>query len=277
MIGLALAGTLLLAQSTPTPSASPTPSPNAILFRALNRLRSYGTPPFVVYLATENGETRRIAFRGADAMMNDSPYVPGRTTLPAARIYRAFVGPLAYSVHAALATPTPGAAATHPTPGPVAPNDLEATLKTIAIVAAHGRLYDVHVAGTERIGDRETYRVELHPLRDPERNDMRAFWVDTSTYDIVRAQYVYPDPPDLDMPGSYADLTVAFATVGRYRIAARWIAVYHGPDLREPFYRMLEVTRMTFPAELPSWFFDGSYAAHERAGEPDPLAGLFTP
>ncbi|MBV8639207.1 MAG: hypothetical protein JO322_14105, partial [Candidatus Eremiobacteraeota bacterium] len=58
----------LLAQA-PVPSASP--SANEVVFRALARLHSYGTPPYVVYMTVENGEYHRIAFRGTDEMMND--------------------------------------------------------------------------------------------------------------------------------------------------------------------------------------------------------------
>ena len=266
MIGAVVLAATLLAQ--PTPSASP--SANDILFRALARLRSYGTPPYVVYLAQENGETHRIAFRGADEMMNDT-MLPAGTSLPRARIYRAFVGPLSYSVHEAIATP--GAAAT---PQPQSPSDLESTLKTIAVVSSHGHLYNVHVTGTEKIGDRDAYRIALSPVRDPDRNAIRDLWVDTTTYDILRADYVYAHPPDVGLVGAEADLTVSFTTVGNYRIAGRWIAIYHAPDLRTPVYRELRVVKMVFPESLPDWLFDAPlYATHRHDGDPDVLRDLF--
>lgn len=268
MIGLALAA-LILAQASP----SPPPSANAILFHALGRLRSYGTPPYVVYLAEENGTTHRIAFRGADEMMNDT-ILPQPPVVPPARLYRAFVGPLAFSVHEALATPTP---APQSTPASTTPStNLETALKTIAVVSSHGRLYDVFLVGTQTLDDRATYHIALHPLRDPDRNAIRDFWIDTQTYDVVRADYVYAHPPDFEAPGAEADLTVNFATVGPYRIAARWIAIYHAPDLAKPVYRELRVVKMRFPETLPDWLFDPAlYVEHRRAHDADPLAGLF--
>lgn len=266
MIGALVLAASLLAQTTPSPS----PSANDILFRALARLRSYGTPAYVVYLAEENGETHRIAFRGADEMMNDS-ILPTGTSLPPARVYRAFVGPLSYSVHEAIATP-----AAEATPRSQSPANLEATLKTIAVVSSHGHLYNVRVAGTEKIGDRDAYRISLSPVRDPDRNAIRDLWVDTSTYDVLRADYVYAHPPDVGLVGAEADLTVSFATVGHYRIAGRWIAIYHAPDLRTPVYRELRVVKMAFPASLPDWLFDQAlYALHRHDGEADPLQGVF--
>lgn len=76
-------------------AASPAPSPNDVLYHALARLQSYGSPAYVVYTLDEDGTRRRVAFRARDSMMNDSEYPP-QTTLPQAHIYHAFVGPLSY-------------------------------------------------------------------------------------------------------------------------------------------------------------------------------------
>ncbi|MBV8636929.1 MAG: hypothetical protein JO322_02525 [Candidatus Eremiobacteraeota bacterium] len=237
------------------------------MFRALARLHSYGTPPYVVYMTVENGEYHRIAFRGTDEMMNDVT-LPTGSTLPNANIYRAFVGPLSRSVHEAIATPTPSATA----PAPAL--DLESTLKTIAVVSSRGHLYDVSVAGAETIEGHHVYHVALHPRRDPQQNALRDLWIDTDTYDVWRADYV--TEPDVQLVGGEADLTVDFTTVGNYRIASSWIAVYHAPDLHTPVYRQLRVVRMAFPESLPDWLFDEpSYAKHLRDHEPDYLSDIF--
>ncbi len=255
----------LLAQA---PAAEPAP-PNDVLFRALARLRSYGTPPYVVYVIVENGEYRRVAFRGADEMMNDVA-LPTGANLPDAKIYRAFVGPLSRSVHEAVATPSPQASATRaPSAG-----DLETTLKTIAVVSSRGHLYDVKTTGIETIEGHTVYHIALHPRRDPEENAIRDLWIDTQTYDVWRAAYV--EPPDVQIVGGEADLTVDFVTVGNYRIASSWIAIYHAPGLRTPVYRQLQVVKMAFPQMLPDWLFDEpQYAKRVREHAPDYLGEIF--
>ncbi len=275
LLTFALAATLL----AQTPAAQPTPSlppPNDILFKALTRLRSYGTPPYVVYVIEENGAYRRVAFRGSDEMMNDVA-LPTGTNLPDAQIYRAFVGPLSRSVHEAIATPTPSGTVASPSPGATAQpqaNDLESTLKTIAVVSSRGHLYDVKTTGVETIEGHNLYHITLHPRRDPEQNQIRDLWIDTSTYDVWRAAYV--QPPDVQIVGGEADLTVDFVTVGNYRIASSWIAVYHAPGMRTGVYRQLQVVKMAFPDALPDWLFDEpSYAKRVREHQPDYLGYLF--
>ena len=253
------------------------PPANDILFKALNRLWSYGTPPYVVYVIEENGEYRRVAFRGADEMMNDVA-LPTGTNLPDARIYRAFVGPLSRSVHEAIATPTPAATSASPSPGATTQprsHDLESTLKTIAVVSSRGHLYDVKTTGIQTVNGHGVYHIALHPRRDPDQNQIRDLWIDTSTYDVWRADYV--QPPDVEIVGGEADLTVDFMTVGNYRIAASWMAVYHAPGMRQGVYRQLQVVKMAFPETLPDWLFDEpSYAQRVREHQPDYLGYLFS-
>jgi hypothetical protein len=271
---IAAIAALILAQTTPVPEPSASPSSNEILSHAIDRLHSYGTPPYVVYMTSENGENHRIAFRGSDEMMNDVP-LPAGPNVPDARIYRAFVGPLSYSVHEAVSTPSP-AASTSPSPPTQGPGDLESTLKTIAVVSSHGHLYDVSMRGAETLNGQSVYHIALKPRRDADKNTIRDLWIDTKTYDVIRADYIVPAPPEMaDVVGSEADLTVNFETVGNYRIAAHWIAIYHAPTMR-PFYRELRVVKMTFPGNLPDWLFDPlQYMQHRRAHDPDYLAHVF--
>ncbi len=219
-------------------------------------------------MTEENGDYRRVAFRGADEMMNDVA-LPTGVNLPDARIYRAFVGPLSRSVHEAIATPSAAGRSAPPA------NDLETTLKTIAVVSSRGHLYDVKLLGVETVEAHSVYHIALHPRRDPDQNQIRDLWIDTSTYDVWRADYV--QPPDVQIVGGEADLTVDFITVGNYRIAASWTAVYLAPGMRTGVYRQLRVVKMAFPGTLPDWLFDEpSYAKRVRQHEPDYLGDIFS-
>jgi hypothetical protein len=285
---------------TPSPAASATlPPTQPIVAQAYERLRSYPTPPFVVYLTNENGDIHRIAFRASDEMMNDSEYLH-QATLPLANIYRAFVGPLSITVHEAVvkATPSPSgqpstsapsvkattdaappaktepSATVEPTPIQVEQNSLVSDLRTIAVVSAYARpVYSVVDRGVETVDAHQDYHLALDPTLDPNRFALRDLWIDTTTHDVRRADYVTTDP---NLPGAVAYLTVNFEQVGPYWIAARWVAIYHMLGPGEPFYRELKIEKMRFPSALPDWLWDErAYEGHRRSRELDPLAGLF--
>lgn len=270
---------------TPAPEATQLPPTPAIVQRAYDRLRSYGAPPYVVYITDENGDHHRIAFRASDEMMNDSEYNPKRTSLPPASVYRAFVGPLSITVHEAIAKTTPlpaaSAQATSPTPSPTPramaaqeESSLISDLKTIAVVSTNARpVYKAAVRGVETIDSHSTYKIELTPALDPSRYTLRDLWIDTSTYDVRRADYI---THDINVPESTVYLTVEFEPVGPYWIAAHWIAIYHFLGAQPPIYRELRISQMRFPEALPDWLFDQQgYGLHALGGDPDPLAHLF--
>lgn len=259
----------------PSPAVTATPSPTQVIVgRAYDRIRSYGTPPYVVYLIDENGDKRRIAFRASDEMMNDSEYLH-QTTLPLANIYRAFVGPLSITVHEAVTKATPSASG-QPSPATAAQeqSSLVSDLKTIAVVNAHARpIYTVADRGVETVDGHDDDHLELSPTLDPNHFGLRDLWIDTATDDVRRADYI---TSDLNFPGATVYLTVNFAQVGPYWIAARWVAIYHTIGPGAPFYRELRVEKMRFPSELPGWLWNQrDYESHRRARDPDPLAPLF--
>jgi len=256
---------------TPNPAAAVTPPPTpAIVERAYERLRSYGTPPYVVYLTSENGDVHRIAFRASDEMMNDSEYLR-EATLPPASIYRAFVGPLSITVHEAVVKTTPSASAP---PATQHESSLVTDLKTIAVVSAFAKpVYTVTDRGIETVDAHTDYHLVLDPTLDPSRFALRDLWIDTTTYDVRRADYV---TTDLNVPDATVYLTVNFAQVGPYWIAARWVAIYHVLGPGTPVYRELKIEKMRFPSMLPDWLWDErQYEAHRRDRQLDPLAGLF--
>ncbi|MGD0967669.1 MAG: hypothetical protein ABR949_05220 [Candidatus Aquilonibacter sp.] len=264
---------------TPSPAVTAMPPPTqSIVAQAYERLRSYPTPPYVVYLTNENGDVHRIAFRASDEMMNDSEYLH-QATLPLTNIYRAFVGPLSITVHEAVVKATPGpngqpSANTAPMPTPEEESSLVSDLKTIAVVSAHAKpVYNVVDRGVETVDAHQDYHLVLDPALDPSRFALRDLWIDTTTHDVRRADYVTTDP---SLPGAVAYLTVNFEPVGPYWIAAHWVAIYHMLGPGQPFYRELKVEKMRFPSTLPDWLWDErAYEAHRRDRELDPLAGLF--
>lgn len=259
----------------PTPTPAALPPTQAIVAHAYDRMRSYGTPPYVVYLASENGDTYRIAFRASDEMMNQTEYSPNRTSLAPAAVYRAFVGPLSITVHqAVVAEPSASASATPASTGGDLSNGLLSDLKTIAVVSARARpVYTAKDHGLETIDGYSTDRIELSPVSDPARYTLRDLWIDTTTYDVRRADYITRDP---NVPDATVYLTVNFVQVGPYWIAARWVAIYHFIGQQPPIYRELKLVKMRFPDALPDWLFNQrGYELHYMAGSPDPLAHIF--
>lgn len=227
-------------------------------------------------MTDENGDVHRIAFRGSDEMMNDAQLIRGES-LPLANVYRAFVGPLSITVHEAVvhvpgATSAPGAI---PTPaGEQEASSLASDLRTIAIVNAHARpIYRANVEGVETIDGRETYLIGLDPTSDPDRHALRDLWIDSTTHDVWRADYVTHDS---NIPTATVYLTVNFVPVGSYLIAGSWVAIYHFGGSDPPFYRELHVEKMSFPDSLPDWLFDQrAYDRHRSENAADPLEHIF--
>lgn len=208
----------------PSPPPSPPPA-QAIIEQAYERIRSYGTPPYVVYMTTENGDVHRIAFRGSDEMMNDAELIHN-DSLPQASVYRAFVGPLSITLHEAIvhATPAPRGA-TAPPGQQEETTSLAADLRTIAVVNAYARpVYRAGVQSVDNIDGHETYHIALDPTSDPEQHALRDLWIDTTTHDVRRADYV---THDFNFPSATVYLTVNFVPVGSYLIAGSWVAIYH--------------------------------------------------
>ena len=151
---------------------------------------------------------------------------------------------------------------------------LAADLRTIAVVNAYARpAYRAGVQSVDNIDGHETYHIALDPTSDPEQHALRDLWIDTTTHDVRRADYV---THDFNFPSATVYLTVNFVPVGSYLIAGSWVAIYHPGGSDPPFYRELHVEKMRFPDSLPDWLFDQrAYDEHRREGAPDPLAGLF--
>jgi len=69
---------------------------------------------------------------------------------------------------------------------PPTPVPGETPLRELARVEAVAHDYQIEFAGTERIGDADTYHLTLTPLRDPHVYRLRDLWVDTASYATVQ-------------------------------------------------------------------------------------------
>lgn len=75
-----------------------------------------------------------------------------------------------------------------PSPAKVAALEQKSGLKTIAIVSASSRVYDISLVGIEADGTGRDYHLSLKPTRDPLKYRLRDLWIDTTTYQTRRAR-----------------------------------------------------------------------------------------
>lgn len=141
-----------------------------------------------------------------------------------------------------------------PMPSPP-PNLAPDPLSTIATVTAKGHVYDVALAGEERIDGRPCYHLTFHPEIAPDRYPLRDVWVDESTFEVVQLTYERP----YDEEHTHAIVRYRFAPVGVQQI---WTIVsieaqasIHG-FLSTKLERVADdLSEITFPASAPDWYF----------------------
>ena len=276
----------LTGQVPPTTSA---PSPKIILSRALERLRSYPIPNYVVWTnywfiartapqlvnSTNGGwadktsrwhRAERFAERTSDGLQNVTWSIPTHDgPLPDAHFSSVFEGPFAWTLRPLVTTQAA-------TPSPMHP-DISG-LKTIASVSAYAQpAYNVDQVGVEVIDGHSAYHLQLRPLTEPQRHNLRDLWVDVSTFDIWQAHFIgtypalvpYGSPPLVPSDiTTYFKQTLEYWTV--YRLA--WTYDYDGSH----FAFDTHIGEIAFPGSLPDWLFDSTaYVEHEKAKEPDIL------
>jgi hypothetical protein len=284
-----LAAVLLMAQAL-SASPSPSPTPNASLHEIFDmtfrRLQSYPVPPYAIWTATwhirqttlgygaqesSDVEAHRYAVRLSDGMENVSNSIASGK-LPPAMILPEFLGPFAWrlrsSVHVA---PENGAAANAAGARGASMQPDVAGLRTIATVVAVAELpYKAHLAGIENVEGRQVYHVTLTPSSDPRTHNLRDLWIDTQTYDLLKAHFTGTYAPTLDDVPSHTDATVYFRQVLGCWVVTRAIWTYLGSDAF--FTYDVQNDEIALPATLPDWLFDaGAYRRHEMAGDPDYL------
>lgn len=280
---------LVLAFTGQSPVTGSAPPPAQILTRALERLRSYPVPSYVVWTnfwfiartapelvtSTTGGWTdkrstwrrsERFAERTSDGLQNVTWSIPVKSgALPDAHFSSVFEGPLAWTLLPRVTAPAANASPMRP--------DI-AGLKTIATVTAYAKpAYAVDVLGTEAIDGHAAYHLRLRPLADPRQHNLRGLWIDVDTFDIRKAHFAGSYPalvPYGTPPLVPSDITADFKPILTYWIVYRlaWTYDYDGSH----FAFDTHIGEIAFPRALPDWLFDAAaYAQHQKAKEPDVL------
>lgn len=286
---------VLLFLTGQSPATSSAPPPAQILARALEKLRSYPVPNYVVWTnywfvartapqlvqSTTGGWTdkrstwrrsERFAERTSDGLQNVTWSIPSRSgPLPDAHFSSVFEGPFAWTLR-------PSATAQSAKPSPMRP-DL-AGLKTIATVTAYAKpAYAIESVGIETVNGHSAYHLRLRPLAQPQRHNLRDLWIDPQTFDIWKAHFVgnYPALVPYGTPPLVpSDVTADFRPTLSYWIVYRltWNYDYDGSH----FGFDTHVGEIAFPRVLPDWLFDAAaYAQHQKAKEPDILYQILQP
>jgi hypothetical protein len=260
-----------------------------IFDESFRRMQSYPVPPYVVFTATwhiratpmgyytgeqKSVEVHRYAIRLADGIENISdPGTNGK--LPPAIIEPQFLGPFAWRLRSSVHVPPPVGDTSQ---APMMAPDI-AGLKTIATVVAVAK--PSYTIGTnagglppiENVEGREAYHLQLHPRDEPEKHNLRDLWVDTQTFDLVKAHFVGTYRPVPQAPLSPTEVTVYFREVVSCWVVTHAIWTYDNPPMSYTFD--LTYNEIGLPSTLPDWLFDdAAYKQHEAAGEPDYLASV---
>jgi hypothetical protein len=265
-----------------TASAAATPAPQEIFRRTFARLESYPLAPYTVWmdtLLTKRTDTRggaqpastveqaRYAVRSADGAENHTFYPVQGSTLPPARIEPQFIGPFAFSLRRDQTR--------REEPASLQP-DIPEPLKVIANVTAYPKPnYAIGLGPIETLAGHRVYHLQLRPLTDGRKHNLRDLWVDVDTFDLWKAHFTSTYAPDQLLPESATDATVWFTPVGAYWVASR--VVWNWEDFQNGFAFDYDVSteRITFPADLPAWLFDQrAYEQHVKARDPDILAPI---
>ncbi len=262
-------------------------STQQIFDESFRRMQSYPVPPYAVWTATwhirarpmgyytgesNTVEVHRYAVRLADGMENISdPSINGK--LPPAIIEPQFLGPFAWRLRALVHVPPPGSAQ-----APSMQPDVEGlkTIATVVAVATPSYVVDNGAPGVppvELVDGREAYHLILRPRDDPQKHNLRDLWVDTQTYDLVKAHFIGTYRPVPDAPLSPTDATVSFREVVGCWVVTHAIWTYD--DAPMAFTFDLTYNEIGLPTFLPDWLFDdAAYKRHEAAGDPDYLGLL---
>lgn len=265
---LAIASLLAqLATATAAPASSP--SATAIYLSALRRLESLPQPAFIdstmhwkVLAQTQQGDR---ASEFDERVLFDStarrecvlfvPYTPDSDSI----IGSSYFAPDMWLVHK---PPERSAQQTNTNFSP----DLS-DLRTIAAVVTVAKpAYDITLAGTDPLtkGGR-AYHLVLKPLSDPWKHNLRELWINTATFDIMRAVLVGDYRPDTTQLVERTTVAEDFGSVGPY-----WVVIHHTWSYRDAPNAVLfqyDVTdqQMAFPASIPAWYFDERQFARHRS------------
>jgi hypothetical protein len=140
-------------------------------------------------------------------------------------------------------------------PMPSPPNLAQDPLQTIATVTATAHVYDIELAGEERIDGRLCYHLTLRPTIDPDRYPLRDLWVDEASFEVVQLAYERP----YDEKHTRALVLYRFAPVGPEHL---WTIVHieAQASVRGLFSTRIErvsddLSDLSFPTSAPDWYF----------------------
>jgi len=275
-------------------AASPQPlSGDQIFARAKAVFRSYPRPPFVAYTLVrrdlhngapdfENSYTLKLWCRTADrsalarkawkgkaygqlenlTVMFDKAVDPGP---PTADMFekRLFGASGARLDGAPAPAASPAASASGAASGAAAaPGDTPAPLPEIGRVGA--RDGDYRVVRVARDG--ELLHLWLEPKSDAERNRVDEMWVDASTYDLRRARvrdHLYFGITGQSIEDEF-DVRFTPGPAGLPLITS-----IHGQTKYGQYETDYTFRDVTFPADLPAWYFEPKqYGAHRSDAPP---------
>ena len=270
-----IAALVLAAFATPTPSLTA----NDVFKRAVARLSSYPDPLYVVETniwqtrttLRETGEVkltkeaRRFAFRTSDSMeYASSP--PADKRLPPAFVAHTFVGPTAWSLHAARRVGTFSEPSSRMAP------DVDALKTIVTVTAVAPPVYRSELLPSEMLNGHRVYHLRLTPDRDPAKHNIHELWVDAETFDLRKAAFSGTYQPTTNAPAAPSDVVATFTGVGPYWLVIDQAWTYAPVSGSAAFRFETQTTRFAFPQALPDWIFDqGAYDKHQKAGDADVL------
>lgn len=249
---------LLLALAT----TAPAPPPNEIYRKALQQLETLPQPAYIDDTEFWNVVTitpdQQIPEQHSQRILFDStarrecvlflPYSPRNPSL----IGQSYFAPDMWLVHHPVTQQQ-----TAPTSN-FAP-DLS-DLKTIASVLSVAKpTYDIRLADVAKLTHGgAAYHLVLRPLSDPHRHNLRELWVNTATFNIMRAVMVGTYRPDNESLAQETTVAEDFGTVGPY-----WVVIHHAWSYRDVdenvnFQYDTSSVKMSFPRTIPAWYFDSA-------------------
>jgi hypothetical protein len=141
-------------------------------------------------------------------------------------------------------------------------------LKTIANTATVAKpSYDIRLTGMDPIsnGGGNAYHLILRPLGDPKKHNLRELWVKTTTYDIMRAIADGDYRPSDQYIVESSTVAEDFGPVGPFWLVIHRQWSYHDPMSRVAWNYDARVTKMSFPALIPAWYFERAQFDRHRA------------
>ncbi|HET9095908.1 MAG TPA: hypothetical protein VFN37_04550 [Candidatus Baltobacteraceae bacterium] len=144
-------------------------------------------------------------------------------------------------------------------------------LRTIAaIVAVAKPSYDITLAGINKLTNGgSAYHLVLKPLNDPTVHNLRELWVDSVNFNIMRAVLAGSYAPEPGARVEPSTVTEDFGAVGPY-----WVVIHRAWTYRDMLSRITmhldsTETKMSFPREIPAWYFDqAQFDAHRSQVNP---------